>query len=193
MLTRLVLSIALLLPGTPALAQSRSQTPASDKPIASMEATSFEEVPRLVPMHVRPESNGALERDLIAVFEAALRDAGHTLANRHSYAFTYRAANNIGRSRDRSALQLQGEGGSSDTEDLSLTMRWRVLQDDAPAKYAKGARLLLIKVADPAGHVVWEATIDFRDRDGDTFEQVRQIAPAIVSQIGSEVVGRQLP
>jgi hypothetical protein len=160
--------------------------------IATMSASSYEAVPEAVAVRVRPEANSPVERDLVAVFEAAIKKAGREIDGRDSYTFSFRLTAEVERTRGRSRLQLEGQGGSRDADDLSLTMRWNALgrtsnqREDRP-------RLLLVKLADPQGHVVWEAKVAFKTRESDAFDDVSRVAPGVVAEIGHEVLGRRLP
>ena len=159
--------------------------------LGMLDASAFEGVPAEAEMRVQPMANSPLDRDLKAVFQTALRNAGYRLSEQGGHSFAYRVTGAVERQNRQSQLQLEGQGGSQDAEDLSLTLRWRVGKDGERRDARE--RLLLIRLSDPAGHVVWEARMVFLSAVSDLYEAVGKVAPGIVDEIGRDVIGRQLP
>ena len=164
--------------------------------LGTMEASAYEAVPPEVPMRVRPMANSALERDLIAVFQDALQKSGYAIVERDgtgqgAYVFSFRVTGEVDRERPQSRLQLEGQGGSRDAEDLALTLRWKVGKDRD--KQDNRPQLLLVRLSDPSDHVVWEARVALRGGPGNSYDAVSGVAAGVVMEIGRDVIGRQLP
>lgn len=183
-----LLLLALTVMPLPAAAQSKTK-----KPLGMMQASTFEQIPSTFPIRVRPMANTALDRDLVGVFETALQDAGYQLAERGAYVFSFRVSGEVGRQRAQSRLQLEGQGGSSSAdEDVAVTLRFKTGQKPASQRGERD-QLLLARLQDPAGHIVWEARVTFLEGRSPDYDTVSAVAPSLVGQLGREALGRQLP
>lgn len=180
---RALLFVLLALPATPLAA--------AEPALGIMDASALENVPERFPVRVRPMANSEREPDLVGVFEQALSKAGYDRVEQGGYVFSFRLASTVERKKTKAPVQLEGQGGSRDSEDVSVRLRWKTGRDSEAG--GERDRLLLARLQDPQGHVVWEARVAFVGGTEPTYDTVSAVAPGLVGEIGHEVIGKQLP
>lgn len=183
MTSRAILFCLLALFATPAAA--------AELALGMMDASAYESIPARFAVRVQPMANQELERDLIAVFEDTFDEAGYDRVAQGGYLFSFRISGALERSRPQSRLQLEGQGGSQDSEDVSVRLRWKT--GKKPDGKEQRDQILLARLQDPKGHVVWEARVVFVGGGEPSLETVSAVVPGIVGELGQEVIGKQLP
>lgn len=180
-----VVALAFGLSSPPSIAETSAEVS------GVLEASVRDRLPADAAFKVRPAASSPLAQAMAAAFEDALRDAGYQVAPDGAYTLVFQLTGDIPQTAKRPDLELVGEGGSQNMEDVELKMRWRLQRDGNGA--SDKARLLLTTVNDAEGLVVWEARTTVRAADADGLMIVDALAPGIVEQLGEQVLGKALP
>jgi hypothetical protein len=156
-----------------------------------LDAAALEALPAGANFRVRAMS-GTRSAALIAdLFRHQLGESGYRVAADAAYVLSFQlGGENPADDRD-SGFELRGQGGSSDAENVQLTMRWRAKRGDT-AK-AERRRRLLVTVRDDQRRLIWRARVALPPTDRDDAEIVEAIAPAIVAQLGRTVYALRVP
>lgn len=171
-------------------APSRAQDKAEAAVSGVLEATTRDRLPADASFEVRPATASPMAQAMRDAFIAALRDAGHKVGGERHYTLSFQLTGDVPDYASRPDVELVGEGGSSNLEDVELKMRWRLSRGDGePTK----SRLLLLTITDPDKNIVWEARATIKATEASEFEIVNAVAPRIVANLGQQVLGTALP
>jgi hypothetical protein len=193
----------------PAMAQTQTQAqtqpqtqgpapaPAPGKPQSAnsvrgvLEASVLDRLPADAAFRVRPADASPMAQAMRDVFIAALRDHGYAVGPDKPYLLSFKLTGDIPQTGKRPDIELVGEGGSHDLEDVNLKMRWRLRRQDENREEV--SRLLLVTVSGPDHLVVWDAQVALKPTSADELTIADTLAPGIVAQIGQQTLGRALP
>jgi len=137
-------------------------------------------------------SSGRPEVQAIAdLFREALKNLGHQPPAQGGYVLNFQFSSDSPDAGGRSALELRGDGGSSNSSDVELKMRWKMKRGDT-APVRRGRRLL-VTVVDGAQNQVWQARVEIQANDADDLTMAEAVIPALMANFGRTVFALRVP
>lgn len=186
MVSRLLLALALLF--SPAAAADDEV-----RAIGTMDATVFRAVPANAPVAIRPPDGSSDSRAIAAALADGLARLGHPTDPGALLQLTFRISDLPGVAVARPpGIELRGALGAEGNEDAEVVLRMQML-DRPNANPRTRTRLIVIELADRAGHAHWEARVEASAAADDDVLLAEALAPHILRHIGRPAYGLWLP
>ncbi len=159
--------------------------------VGTLDASTQGEVARDAAIAVRAPSGG---RDILVIadlFREALAESGYQPPADGGYVLSFQLSSDSADPGRRSGFELRGESGSRYSNEVELTMRWKMRRTDDIPKRRR--RRLSVSVVDAEKNQVWQARVEMRGDGADDLTMVETVIPALMANFGRTVYALRVP
>lgn len=159
--------------------------------VGTLDASTQGEIARDAAIAVQTPSGG---RDMLVIadlFREALSESGYQPPAVGGYVLSFHLSSDSPDRGRHSGFELRGESGSRYSNEVDLTMRWKMTRTDTPPKRRR--RRLRVSVVDEEKNLVWQARVEMRGDGANDLTMVETVIPALMANFGQTVYALRVP